>query len=130
MSATNGQIEQLRRRVNELTSAIYSDNALAEYIERYPLVDAYGYDPEDDNWTETYDLNAAAADIWGEKAAARADDFDFRADGGDYTRSQAYEQAMKQARYYQARRSFKTVTMQASPKMPPDPESLDSDESN
>ena len=102
------------------------------------MTDVYGYsilDPlelyeENPDWTPTYDLNAAAADIWVEKAGVFAGDFDFAADGASYTRSQAYEQAMKQARHFSARRSHKTMTMQSSPKRPLLPDELDSDESN
>jgi hypothetical protein len=116
MSATNGMIERLRRMVNEPTTVPYSDSVLAEAIERYPLTDAFGYDPDDDNWTETYDLNAAAGDIWDEKAAACADEFDFDADGGSYSHSQKYEMAAKHARSYHSRRSFRAVELESTPK--------------
>ncbi len=62
------------------------------------------------DWTATYDLHAAAADIWEEKAAILSADYDFTADGATLARSQAYEQAMKQARYHRSRRSPKTIT--------------------
>lgn len=116
MPATDGMIARLRRMVNEPSTAVYSDDTLAEMIERFPLTDAFGYEPDDDNWTETYDLNAAAADIWDEKAASLAHLYDFKADGGDYSRSQAQENAMKQARVYRSRRSFRGVTLQSAPK--------------
>ena len=126
MTATADQISRVRRMTNEPTTAIYSDAQIQAYIEAHPLTDAYGYaydDPEEwedvnPDWTPTYDLNAAAAGIWEEKAGVLAGDFDFSADGGNYSRSQAYEMAMKQARNYRARRSVKTITMQSSPKRP------------
>ena len=123
MSATNGMIERLRRMIAEATAETYTDQTLAESIERYPLTDAFGYEPDDDNWTETYDLNAAAAEIWDEKAAAQAGVFDFSADGGNYTRSQKFEQALKQARTYRSRRSFRAVELEPAPK--PDEEDDD-----
>lgn len=110
------QIAQVRRTANETTTAIYADADIQAFIEDHALVDADGFSPDQDNWTATYDLNAAAADIWEEKAGRRADNFDFSADGGNYSRSQSYEQAMKQARYFRARRSMKTVTMEPTPK--------------
>jgi len=110
------QISQIRRMVNEPTATIYSDAMIRAFIEDHALVDAEGYSPDQDNWTATYDLNAAAADIWEEKSAGRADDFDFNADGGSYTRSQSYEQAMKQARYFRSRRGLKTIGMEPTPK--------------
>ena len=72
---------------------------------------------ENPDWTATYDLNAAAADLWEEKAANHAANFDFSADGGSYSRSQAYDQHMTQARYFRSRRSVKTITMRPEPLM-------------
>ena len=117
MSATAAQIQQLRRMVAEPTATTYTDDAVAVYIERYALLDANGKEPftldasttpptwdENTSWIPTYDLAAAAADMWAEKAALLAANYDFSADGGQFTRSQAYEQTMKQSRYWAARR--------------------------
>lgn len=114
MSASTDQIYELRRRVAEPTDARgYTNTRLSVYIERYPLVDALGRFPWRSNlgnppelevnpyWTATYDLNAAAADIWDEKASSLAENYD--RDGA--SRSQAYEHAVKRAKYYRARRS-------------------------
>lgn len=119
MAATAEQIAQLRRMVNEPTDAApYTDAVLTGYIERYPTMDVRGEEPYtwqttgglapttvvNTAWIATYDLNRTAADIWEEKAAALAQDYDFNADGGSFQRSQAYEQTMRQARYYRSRR--------------------------
>lgn len=127
MTATAEQIAKVRRMTGELTTATYSEVAIQEYIESYPLEDARGEGPliegpnqsliENPDWTPTYDLNAAAGDIWAEKAAILAADFDFDADGGSYSRSQAYEQAMKQCRFYRSRRSPGTITLRPEPLM-------------
>jgi hypothetical protein len=121
MTATAAQILQVRRMTNEPDDeGTYDDEAIAAYIEAYPLVDENGEAPrvpdeltgemeENPDWTATYDLHAAAADIWDEKAAVVAGDFDFSADGGSYTRSQAYQQMMQSARYHRSRRSPKTI---------------------
>ena len=129
MAATAAQIARLRRMVNEPTSTTYSDTTLAEYIETSPLLDERGQEPftwdtttepptkeANDTWFPTYDLAAAAADVWQEKAAAPAEDFDTDADGADLKRSQAYEQAMKQARYYRSRRAVRTIMLYPSPR--------------
>ncbi|MBI5964933.1 MAG: hypothetical protein HY863_15750 [Chloroflexi bacterium] len=137
-NVTAAQIAKVRRMCKERNSTSYSDEDIQAFIEAYPLVDIYGYDyrdsqnyyPINPDWTPTYDLNAAAADIWEEKAGEKADEFDFSADGASYSRSQKYENAMKQARYFRSRRSHKTMQMQASPKRPLSPEELDSDDSN
>jgi len=126
-SATAEQIAKVRRMTNEPNTTTYSDVAVEGYIESYPLEDARGEYPtvesettpgtleENPDWTATYDLNAAAADIWSEKAAVLAGDFDFQADGGQYSRSQAYSQAMQQSRYYRSRRAIKTITQRPEP---------------
>jgi hypothetical protein len=121
MAATAEQIERLRRMIAETTSDTYSDTTLAEYVERYPLLDERGQQPytwllnnpptqqANPLWIETYDLAAAAADIWTEKAAALTSKFDFAADGASFARSQAYQQTIGQARYYAARRKPKAM---------------------
>ncbi len=130
MTATAEQIARLRRMVNEPGADTYSDVELQGYIERYPVVDARGENPYvestitpgtleiNDDWTATYDLNAAAADVWTEKAASLAADYDFETQGQSFSRSQAYEQAMAQARQYRSRRSWKTVTARPEPRDP------------
>lgn len=129
MSATAAQIAQVRRMVNEPDDTTYDDDAISTYIEAYPLLDERGEEPyswdtttepptKDDNetWLPTYDLHAAAADIWDEKAAIVAQDFDFQADGGQYSRSQVATQYMAQARMHRARRRPGTITLHKSPK--------------
>jgi len=129
MTASDEQIARLRRMIGEPDDTTYDDDDLAAYIERYPLEDARGEgawiesetDPgtleENPDWDATYCLNAAAAAIWQEKAAELAQDFDFDADGGKFSRSQAYDQTMRQARYYLSRRAIKTITQRPEPLM-------------
>ena len=107
----------------EPTETTYTDDMVASYIEAYPLTDENGEPPrvnsdtdaglsmENPDWTATYDLHAAAADIWDEKASSVAQDFDMDADGANLSRSQAYNQSMQQARYHRSRRSPKTIVM-------------------
>lgn len=121
MTATAAQIAQVRRMANEPTDANgYTDALIQGYIEAYPLVDENGETPrvpdeqtgdmeENPDWTATYDLHAAAADVWDEKAAVYAGDYDFTADGATLNRSQAYQQMMNSARYHRSRRSPKTI---------------------
>lgn len=102
--------------VAEPTTTTYSDALLTTIIEGFATLDNLGRMPiywtsalppvatANPNWVETYDLNAAASKVWEEKSAVPAADYDFSADGGDFSRSQVYEQCMKQARHYGARR--------------------------
>ena len=105
MGASTTDIATLRRRIAEPTEATYSDEVLTAIIEGYALIDADEWEPDDAGWTPTYDLAAAAGRVWAEKAAALASGYDFSADGGSYSRSQAYEMHMKQARYWDSRRA-------------------------
>lgn len=128
MAATAAQIAQVGRMVAEPTTTTYSDAAIQGYIEAHPCIDERGEEPYDwdtstdpptqdanESWIATYDLNAAAADIWDEKAATAAQDYDFLADGASYSRSQAYQQAAARARYYRARRNPRTITLRPEP---------------
>lgn len=122
--ATAADIAAVRRMIGEMrpTSSI-SDAEIAAAIMRHPIVDALGRPPylataapsggptPNPDWTPTYDLHHAAADLWADKAANIAEQsYDFRADGGSYTRSQIYEHCMAQVRWHMARRAVATVT--------------------
>jgi len=109
--------------VAEATEATYSDAMIQGYIEAYPTMDENGEAPRvpstttpgemmaNPDWTATYDLHAAAAAIWEEKAALLAPNYDFSADGGSYSRSQAHSQAMQMVRFHLSRRSPGTITL-------------------
>lgn len=139
-AVTAAQLATLRRMVGEPTTTTYSDALLTTLIEAYPTLDENGEAPRihaidanesvtytadmdvldliaNDDWIPTYDLNATASQIWMEKAAVPAADYDFNADGGNYSRSQVYEQAMKQARFYAAKRRAGTITLKPEPHM-------------
>jgi len=123
MTATAAQISKLRRMVNEPTTTTYSDVMLQETIESYPTVDENGEAPRvpstttsgammaNPDWTATYDLHAAAAAIWEEKSAGNAGNTDFDADGGSYSDSQTFEQAMKMVRFHLSRRKPGTIIL-------------------
>lgn len=115
MSASAEDITRLRRMINELGTTPYSDTLLAEFIERYPVTDPDGNTPDESDWTATYDLHAAAADVWQEKAAKVAADYSFSADGNSLQRSQVYEQYMNQVRYHSARRKVRFVKHEQAP---------------
>ncbi len=97
MPASTEDIARLRRMTNELTETTYTDELMALYLEAWPLIDSSGRNFENDSWTEGYDLHAAAADIWDEKAATLFDKHDFNADGASYSSNQMHANAVKQA---------------------------------
>lgn len=104
MAATAAEIARLRRMIAEPSSDTYSDSDLGDWIETFPVADSNNYDPDHTSWVPTYDLHAAASDLWVEKAAGVAADFQFSADGASYSRDQVYAQYMRQARHHASRR--------------------------
>lgn len=128
MAATAEQVAQLRRMTAEPTDATYSDADLTTLIENYPTPDERGEQPYTWNtattppsqvvnpaWITTYDLHMASAQIWEEKAAIIALDYDFSADGGTYSRSQAYQQAKGMVAFHRSRGSIGTITLEMWP---------------
>ena len=130
MAATAAQILTLRRMCGlAVGDTTYTDAILTAAIERYPLMDPYGsqwyiwdyttYPPHQDAntaWVATYDMNAAAADVWDEKSATLAAKFDFNADGSSMSLSQQCQQAQQRARYYRSRRSAGTIRQVVEPR--------------
>ena len=98
------QIAMLRRLTAEPTAEMFSDADLAAALERRPLDDGRGGCAGGG-----FDLYAAAADLWEQKAAVLAQDYDFAADGADYQRSQAHEHALNMARLFRARREPRSI---------------------
>lgn len=95
MAISADDLATLRRLAAEPTEATYTDELLEKIVILYPIVDDEGNDPTDDEWSATYDLYLAAANVWNEKAAAllgAGGTFDFSADGASYRRSQVYDQ--------------------------------------
>ena len=129
MAATAAMAERLRRMVDEPTEDTWDNDAIDDYIERYPLIDVLGTDPQEvdfsttpptisekDEWIPIYDLHAAAADIWEEKASTIAENYNFSADGGSFSRSKKYDQYMSKARFHLSKRSAKTVKIYVEPR--------------
>jgi hypothetical protein len=117
---TKTDIARLRRMVDEGSAATYTDAALVAIITAYPVPDALGEDPvtrwgvANAEWVATYDLAAAAADIWAEKASALATGaFDFTADGATYNRSQVGAGAKSMVAYWSSRRMALPRTLKA-----------------
>lgn len=116
MTASASEIAWLRRMIAEPTASPYTDEILSETIELYPVMDADGFDPTDDEWVATYDLHAAAAELWEAKAAGLADHYDFSADDARFNRSQAYTQYMRLAMYHRSRRRASSISLQPEPR--------------
>lgn len=121
MAASADNIRQLRRMVAEPTEDTYTDTDLTAYIERYPLMDTAGNDPDETDWTATYDLHAAASDLWTEKASCAASSYDTSTDFSRQYKSQAHAQMLKMARHHLSRRAIVGML----PEVRPRPMTLD-----
>jgi len=128
MSATEAMITQLRRMVKEPTEDTYNDAALATYIEQYPVmdergVDPYYYDTTTDpptqvttvGWYSSYDLHAAASDIWEEKASDVIECDDVTIEDTTYRKSERHDRYLEFARFHRSRRTASTVELLKSP---------------
>lgn len=108
MAPTAADVARLRRMTNlAANDAVYTDNVLSDYLSSYPTIDGEGRSSDETDWTEGYDLHAAAAEIWAEVAATLQSKHDFSADGASYSSNQMYENAMDQSRYHFARSKVK-----------------------
>jgi hypothetical protein len=101
--------------VAEPTEATYTDEELESLIEAKALRDSDGNEPDDDDWTATYDLFAVASEVWMEKASAFAEEFDFTADGGSFSRSQKIEHCVKMSGLYKSRSAAFTLKVKQVP---------------
>jgi hypothetical protein len=90
MSVTAAQILRVRSLAN-VTLAQYSDVAITAIIEEYTKMDSSGYMPSEDDYTATYDLYRAAADVVELEAAKVAMQYDTTVDGATLNRSQIAE---------------------------------------
>lgn len=73
---------------------------------RRPDVD--GLDYSDDDWTPTWDMDAAAAEGWRRKASIAAARFNFAEDSQRFDRAQIYAHCLSQAEQY-ARRAMGSI---------------------
>lgn len=96
--------EDLVDLLERLTDAS-SDPALAEadlddLVGVAARADEDGNYRGDDDWTPTWDVNAAAAEGWLRKAGKAAKNFNFAEDGQRFDRAQIYQHCMSQHQLY------------------------------
>ena len=97
-------------RVRALADASVSDFSDAQItlaIEEYLKMDSDGYFPSETDYTTTYDLYRAAADIAEQRAAKVATAYDTSADGASLNRSQIQEQLFQLAARLRSRAALK-----------------------
>ena len=109
-------IRRLRRLTAEPTQTTYTDADLTEILGRCLTYDAEGRKPSthggvllDTLYQTTYDVYRAAAEVWEEKAATVAPEFDYSGDGANLSLSQKHAQYMQQAASMRARANVAIV---------------------
>jgi hypothetical protein len=102
-----GDFDDAVQQVTLLTSAAefpaVSQAAVEQIVHRSARRDRHGLLPDDDEWTPTYDLNAACATVFEVKAANIANRFDMSVDGQSLSRSQMVDHFAGMARMYRNR---------------------------
>lgn len=112
MALTAAELATVKRRAGEAhkTTPMVDDATIQLIADEVGLiVDDAGNAPTATDYTTTYDLAAIAAGVWREKAARLAEGYDFTAEGASFTRSQAYEHCLKEARRWHAQCSNLTA---------------------
>jgi hypothetical protein len=90
MAPSADDLTRLRRMTADPAPGDFSDSELSAALERYPL-------------DSSYDFHAAAAEVWGLKAAAYAGEVErFSADGKSFDFGALQEKALKMQRYHSA----------------------------
>jgi len=91
MAVTAAQIARVRS-LAQVSASDYDDSTVTTIIEMYTTMDTSGYFPAEDDYTTTYDLYRAAADIVEQEAAKVIKQYDVNTDGAQMNRSQMQKQ--------------------------------------
>lgn len=87
-----------------------TDAQVTASIQAHPLVDADGLTADQADWTPTWDVYAAAAELWGIKAGLVAGDFTFSADGGQFSKGDVMAHCLAMETKYASMASGSTST--------------------
>lgn len=79
-------------------------------LQQFPKVDRDGLTPEDGDWTQTWDIYAAVAEVWRIKAGKVAGDFNFSADNGRYDKGEVLAHCLAMEAKYAAMAMGSTPT--------------------
>lgn len=93
-----------RRHLERMTAAdvepTLSEEEITDLLELSKRADSEDRAPSDDDWVETFDLDAGAAEGWRTKAGKAAPRFGVSLDGDSLQRQQIYSHCMTQAAAY------------------------------
>lgn len=96
--------EKLKKLTAWATVPLLLDAEIDELLAQSGLADAEGNGPESEDWSPTYDLNAAAAAGWLIKAGRAANTTETEPDSVQVT-SRVFENCMRMARLYSRKRA-------------------------
>lgn len=77
-----------------------SDEEIDSLLTIYSVADADGYEPGDEDWVETYNLRAAAAEGWRWKAARSSELQSTDLDGDRMSSNQIFEHCQRMIKTY------------------------------
>lgn len=86
-----------------------TEDELEEFLAAAALEDAAGLSPLHEEWTPTYDLNAAASAAWLVKAARSAQMVEVDPPGSGLFTARVFENCRAMARIYAAKRTFTAI---------------------
>lgn len=93
-----------KTRLSNMTGAssrpVLSDAQVESLLDLHLVMDPTGLKPADTGYVPTWDLNAAAAEGWGWKAATVAGDFTFSADGASYSKADVLAHCAEREAFY------------------------------
>ena len=92
--------DRLARLIDTDTDPVLSDDDMDDLLSIAARPDTAGLTRADDNWTPTWDLNAAAAEGWLRKASKAVSRFSFSEDGQRFERAQIYAHCIRQHEMY------------------------------
>ena len=101
--------EKLKKLTAWTTEPVLTDVEIDELLAASGLVDAEGNAPSSEDWTPTYDVNAAAAEGWLIKAGRVASTTESEPDSVQVT-SRVFENCVRMARLYSSRRAASPAT--------------------
>lgn len=102
--------EKLKKLTAWTVEPVLTDTEIDELLESAATVDAEGNAPSSEDWTPTYDLNAAAASGWLLKAGRAASTTETEPDSVNVT-SRVFANCLRMARIYGGKRATSLSAM-------------------
>lgn len=87
-----------------------TDAEVISAIQAHPRVDVDGLQADDPDWSQTWDINAAVADLWATKAGKVAGDFNFSADDARYDKGEVMAKCLAMEAHYAAKAAGSAAT--------------------